>query len=168
MYAANAARPLPRLPAPDPPMPADGRRGPARGPRLDSRDQARWLRLIARREGERVRLLTRNGYNWADRFPLIFAAVAALAVRSCVIDGEAILCDTDGLADFERLRSRRHDTLPRCCAPSTCSNWTAATFAGSQSSTASERAASGAAGGRGKPNDYQDRSSRADHRRYFQ
>jgi bifunctional non-homologous end joining protein LigD len=74
------------------------------------------FRLVARRDGKRVRLLTRNGYNWADRFPLIHAAVAALAVRSCVIDSEAIVCDTDGLADFERLRSRRHDAAAVLCA----------------------------------------------------
>jgi ATP-dependent DNA ligase len=29
-----------------------------------------------------VRLFTRNGHDWADRFPLILAAVGALAVRS--------------------------------------------------------------------------------------
>jgi ATP-dependent DNA ligase len=27
--------------------------------------------LIARRHGDRVRLFTRRGYNWADRYPLI-------------------------------------------------------------------------------------------------
>ena len=70
--------------------------------------------------------MTRNGYNWADRFPLIFAAVSALAVRSCVIDGEAIVCDTDWLADFDRLRNRAM-TLPRCSAPSTSWSWTAGT-----------------------------------------
>jgi bifunctional non-homologous end joining protein LigD len=39
-----------------------------------------------------------------------------LAVRSCFIDGEAIVCDGDGLADFERLRSRRHDAAAVLCA----------------------------------------------------
>ena len=36
-----------------------------------------------------MRLYTRNGYDFVDRFPLVAAAVAALPVRSCVIDGEA-------------------------------------------------------------------------------
>jgi bifunctional non-homologous end joining protein LigD len=74
------------------------------------------FRLIARRDGKRVRLLTRNGYNWANRFPLIVEAVRALRAASCLIDGEAIICDGDGLADFERLRSRRHDDEAVLCA----------------------------------------------------
>jgi ATP-dependent DNA ligase len=39
----------------------------------------------------------------ADRFPLAVEAVPALPVRSCVIDGEAIVCDGNGLAVFGRL-----------------------------------------------------------------
>jgi ATP-dependent DNA ligase len=39
----------------------------------------------------------------ADRFPLAVEAVPALPVRSCVIDGEAIVCDDNGLAVFGRL-----------------------------------------------------------------
>jgi hypothetical protein len=31
-----------------------------------------------------VRLLTRNGHDFADRFPLAVDAIAALPVRSCV------------------------------------------------------------------------------------
>jgi ATP-dependent DNA ligase len=66
-------------------------------------------RLMARRDAAGVRLLTRNGHDWAQRFPLIAAAAGALQVRSCLIDGEAVCCDDDGLAVFERLRQRRHD-----------------------------------------------------------
>jgi hypothetical protein len=36
-----------------------------------------------------------------DRFPLAAAAVAALRVRSCLIDGGAIICDANGLAVFD-------------------------------------------------------------------
>ena len=59
-------------------LPPDARRAPTRGPRLDPRDQARWL-------------------------------VEALRTRSCLVDGEAVACDDDGLSVFERLRGRRHD-----------------------------------------------------------
>jgi ATP-dependent DNA ligase len=38
-----------------------------------------------------VRLYTRNGYNLASRFPQIVEAVSKLKVRSCLIDGEAIV-----------------------------------------------------------------------------
>jgi ATP-dependent DNA ligase len=39
--------------------------------------------MIARRDGERVRLLSRHGLDWGSRFPLIVAAIEALAVRTC-------------------------------------------------------------------------------------
>jgi hypothetical protein len=38
-----------------------------------------------------VRLYTRNGNDFSHRFPLVVAAIAALPVRSCLIDGEAIV-----------------------------------------------------------------------------
>jgi bifunctional non-homologous end joining protein LigD len=43
-------------------------------------------------------------------------AVGALKARSCLIDGEAIAYDGDGLASFELLRGRRHDRLVALCA----------------------------------------------------
>jgi ATP-dependent DNA ligase len=45
-------------------------------------------------------------------------ALARLRTRSCIIDGEAVACDDNGLAVFDRIRYRRHDA--RCsCTPST-------------------------------------------------
>jgi bifunctional non-homologous end joining protein LigD len=41
--------------------------------------------------------------------PLIAAAAAALRVKSCLIDGEAVACNGDGLPVFDRLRYRRDD-----------------------------------------------------------
>ena len=66
-------------------------------------------RLMARRDPITigVRLLTRNGHDWAPRYPLIVEAVNALRVRSCLIDGEAVACDGNGVAEFERLRRRQ-------------------------------------------------------------
>jgi bifunctional non-homologous end joining protein LigD len=55
------------------------------------------FRLLARRDGPRVRLFTRNGYDWTERFPLIRQGMAALQVRSCLIDGEAVCCEVDGV-----------------------------------------------------------------------
>jgi hypothetical protein len=57
-----------------------------------------------------MRLLTRNGIDWSGRFPLIAAAAGDLKVRSCLIDGEAVACDGDGLPSFDRLRYRRQDS----------------------------------------------------------
>jgi ATP-dependent DNA ligase len=63
-----------------------------------------------------VRLLTRKGIDLARRFAQIAAAVAVLPVRSCIIDGEAIACDANGLAVFELLRYRRRDHAVALCA----------------------------------------------------
>ena len=56
------------------------------------------FRILARRDERGVRLFTRNGYDFPERFPLIIKAVAALPVRSCFIDGEAIVVDRNGLS----------------------------------------------------------------------
>ncbi len=53
-------------------------------------------------------LLTRNGYDFGDRFPLAAAAVAKLPVQSCLIDAEAIVRDARGLAVLDLLRRRWH------------------------------------------------------------
>ena len=66
-------------------------------------------RLIARKTDDRVRLFTRRGYDWTDRYPLIAKAVAALKAASATIDGEAVYCDPNGVADFDKLHSRVHD-----------------------------------------------------------
>ncbi len=64
----------------------------------------------------RIRLITRNGYDFSGRFPLIVAAITALPVRSCALDGEAIACDENGLSVFERIRWRQHVRSVTLCA----------------------------------------------------
>ena len=49
------------------------------------------FRIMARRDGSKARLISRNGHDLTYRFPLAAAAVAALPVRSCSIDREAII-----------------------------------------------------------------------------
>jgi bifunctional non-homologous end joining protein LigD len=75
---------------------------------VDPRNQARRLPPDHQRDGKRVRLWTRNGHDWSDRFPLI--TEAALRNRSFVIDGAAVLLGVDGRSDFNGLHSRRNDT----------------------------------------------------------
>jgi ATP-dependent DNA ligase len=72
------------------------------------------FRMMVRRDAAGVQLLTRNGLDWSARFPLIFEAAGALGVRSCLIDGEAVACDGDGMPEFDRLRGRRDDR--RACS----------------------------------------------------
>jgi bifunctional non-homologous end joining protein LigD len=66
-------------------------------------------RLIARRTSDRVRLYPRGGFNCANRYPRIVEALRSLRVRSIVIDGEAVICGTDGKSDFDKLHSGAHD-----------------------------------------------------------
>jgi len=70
---------------------------------------ANGFRILARCDAAGVRLITRAGNDFSGRFPLIGMAVGKLPVRSCLIDGEAIVCDENGLADFELIR--RHGAL---------------------------------------------------------
>jgi bifunctional non-homologous end joining protein LigD len=68
-------------------------------------------RLIARKRDSRVQLFTRNGFDWTERYPLIRAAVASLRASALVIDGEAVFCDGNGVANLEKLHSRGYDAL---------------------------------------------------------
>ena len=43
------------------------------------------FRVIARKDGERVKLYSRPGNDLTNRFPLIVEAVAKLRSRSCII-----------------------------------------------------------------------------------
>ena len=67
------------------------------------------FRVIARKDGARVRLYSRPGNDLTYRFPLIVEALARLRSRSCIIDGEAVCCGDDGMPSFDRIRYRRHD-----------------------------------------------------------
>ena len=48
---------------------------------------------------------TRNGYDWTTRFPAVAAALAALKLRSAVIDGEAVVLDEQGRSSFAALQT---------------------------------------------------------------
>jgi len=66
-------------------------------------------RLRLEREGNRVRLITRGGYNWADRYSWIVEAARKNRHRQFIIDGEAVVLGVDGNSDFNALHSRRRD-----------------------------------------------------------
>jgi len=55
------------------------------------------FRIIARKSNGRVRLYSRPGNDFTRRFPLIVEALARLRSRSCIIDGEAVACDGNGV-----------------------------------------------------------------------
>ena len=64
---------------------------------------------MARRDPVGIRLITRRGNDWTQRYPLVVEAVNHLKVRSCLIDGEVVCCDERGLATFQLLRHRRNE-----------------------------------------------------------
>jgi bifunctional non-homologous end joining protein LigD len=62
-------------------------------------------RLMARRDPVGIRLITRRKKRLDDHFPLVVEAVNHLKVRSCLIDGEVVCCDAQGVTAFHLLRS---------------------------------------------------------------
>jgi bifunctional non-homologous end joining protein LigD len=82
---------------------------PPSGPRWLHEIKHDGFRILARRDSAGVRLITRAGNEFSGRFPFITMAVGKLPVRSCLIDGEAIVCDENGLAVFDLIR--RHGAL---------------------------------------------------------
>jgi bifunctional non-homologous end joining protein LigD len=63
-------------------------------------------RLQVRRQGDTVRLFTRNGYDWSARYPAISVTATLLRARSFILDGEAVVCGPDGVAIFDALHRR--------------------------------------------------------------
>jgi bifunctional non-homologous end joining protein LigD len=68
-----------------------------------------WFWLIVSRDGDRVRLFTRNGYDWTSRYPLIVEAARRIRMTQFVLDGEAVLLGVDGISDFDGLYSGQHN-----------------------------------------------------------
>jgi bifunctional non-homologous end joining protein LigD len=69
------------------------------------------FRILAHKDAASVRLIRRTGNDSSPRFPFIAMAVSKLPVRSCLIDGEAVVCDENGLAVYELIC--RHDAGER-------------------------------------------------------
>ena len=83
---------------------------------------------MVRRDGLRIRCFTRNGHDWADRFPAIVDAALRIKATSLLIDGEAVIARDDGTPDFRALPSNAM-AVKWCCSPSTCWSMTAMTCA---------------------------------------
>jgi bifunctional non-homologous end joining protein LigD len=64
------------------------------------------IRLIARKHGRHVDLLTRNDKDRTGDFPDVAAAVAALPAPTLVLDGEVVVFDAGGVSRFQLLQRR--------------------------------------------------------------
>ncbi len=63
-------------------------------------------RLRVERDGDRVRLITRNGYDWTKRYPWIVESALKNRQKHFVIDGEAVILGVDGDLRFQRASFR--------------------------------------------------------------
>jgi len=52
----------------------------------------------------KIIVYSRKGFDWTDRFAAIALAAKDLRVREAVIDGEAVVLGSKGIADFQALR----------------------------------------------------------------
>jgi ATP-dependent DNA ligase len=67
-------------------------------------------RMAARIEGDRVKLLTRSGLDWSEKYPETVQALSKLSLETAYIDGE--LCGV-GLSLHGRHASRRVSCIPK-------------------------------------------------------
>src|SRR6187399_2246519 len=89
------------------------------------------FRIVARRVGGVVRLQTKQGYDYAERYPAIVEAIARLKVSSIVIDGEANASPAPSMISISSGTART--ITRRSSAPSTCWNWMAKIIARNRS-----------------------------------
>jgi bifunctional non-homologous end joining protein LigD len=75
-------------------------------------------RIVARVDGDDVRLLTRRGNDWSARMPGLVEAVRSLGLGSGWLDGEIVVNGANGTPDFNALqnafdsaRTERHPVL---------------------------------------------------------
>src|SRR3954465_11487751 len=99
----------------EPCIPTRGTKVPV-GPNFFHEIKHDGYRLIVQREGKRVRLFTRRGYDWSDRYPLIVETALRLRKSTFVIDGEAVVLRPDGISDFAALYSGKHNDEVRLYA----------------------------------------------------
>lgn len=74
-------------------------------------------RLFAAVEDGKPSLQSRNAIDWTGRFPDLESALAALPVRSALIDAELVVLDEAGFSDFAGLQAALEGSRP---APISC------------------------------------------------
>jgi ATP-dependent DNA ligase len=101
---------------------------PTRGSKVPARPE--WLhevkddgfRLLVHRDASRVRLLTRNGFDWSGRYPRIAEAALKNRTKQFVIDGEVVVLGVNGARILRRYTPTSAMTR-RNCMPLTCWRW---------------------------------------------
>ncbi|HEY0708034.1 MAG TPA: DNA ligase D, partial [Polyangia bacterium] len=83
----------------------------------DAPDGEDWLhemkfdgfRILARKDGNDVRLLTRTGQDWTERFAVVAEAVSAIPAKRALIDGEVAVVMPNGITSFQALQNQLND-----------------------------------------------------------
>jgi ATP dependent DNA ligase domain len=61
-------------------------------------------RFLAWKAADGVRLVTRNGHDWADRLPAVARSIGSLSAAEIVVDGELVAVRPDGVTSFPDLQ----------------------------------------------------------------
>ncbi|MBY2932505.1 non-homologous end-joining DNA ligase [Rhizobium leguminosarum] len=77
---------------------------PPKGPQWAFEVKWDGYRLSVHVEPTGIRILTRGGHDWTDRFPAIKQAALWLPVGTAILDGEAVILDGQGRSDFGLLQ----------------------------------------------------------------
>jgi bifunctional non-homologous end joining protein LigD len=67
------------------------------------------FRILARKDGDKVQLLTRTGQDWTARFAVVKEAVARLPVKRALIDGEVAVVMPTGITSFQALQNQLNE-----------------------------------------------------------
>jgi bifunctional non-homologous end joining protein LigD len=70
------------------------------------------VRVLAERDGDRVRLWGRSGQDFTARYPEVVEALERLPLDRFVLDGEVVAFDDTGRTSFQRLQARMHVSRP--------------------------------------------------------
>jgi bifunctional non-homologous end joining protein LigD len=62
-------------------------------------------RMLGRVQKAKARLISRNGLDWTKKLPELAEAVARLAVKDAMFDGEVVAVEPDGTTNFQSLQN---------------------------------------------------------------
>ncbi len=77
---------------------------PPEGPGWISEIKFDGYRMLCRKQGDAVRLITRNGLDWTSRVPQLAQAIARLPADTAMLDGELVSLDKQGRSSFAALQ----------------------------------------------------------------
>ncbi len=62
-------------------------------------------RILARIDGAKIQLFTRNGNDWSHKLPHLVKAIDGMGLKNGWLDGEVIVPNEHGIPDFQSLQN---------------------------------------------------------------